>query len=336
MPTSYEPLHLPPDDNRTLKSRVRDFFTLRMTRRAQFLVDQLEAREAVPPEIWGPDPRRQELAIAISEIIKEEIQWPNANFVPDDPFSLVLFNIYWDGSAIDGCEIECIAMKMEELTGNPIDVCLWSAMYDATFGETIDTLLALESESPVALKRGLEIPLSGPDSVEARKCPSMALFLEIRECLRRPYLDLGPLAFRPSTRVRDVLPRRTIRDLSMHILHRFRVSRPPWYDNAWRDSLSLGLTATMIVVVGWSLFIAWLLLTHPLPPADWSVLWSPLFFVVPGLLVTLRYVLPSLVILVSERLGYGPAPRIITFADLVRWILAERSKDRARMSGNET
>jgi hypothetical protein len=225
------------------------------------LVDQLKARETTPPEVWGPDPKRRELAVAISEIVRDEIQWPNANFVPDDPFSLVLFNVYWDGCTCDGMEIETIAMRMEDLIGHEIDDDHWNALYGMTFGEAVDTLSQPDTGNRAALERSRPVSLVGPECFEARACPSVAVFRDIQTYLRRPCFDLEPRAVQLSACVRDALPRRVLLALNDHVYNRFNLCLYPWRSTKWKDHLTLGLTATATVIVGMALLAGFVFLS---------------------------------------------------------------------------
>lgn len=53
---------------------------------------EVAARPPIPPEVWGPDPKRQWIGGRISELVGYCFDWPVSRFVPDDPLEILLFD----------------------------------------------------------------------------------------------------------------------------------------------------------------------------------------------------------------------------------------------------
>jgi len=116
----------------------------------------MEARAAVPSEAWGTDPDRYILANKIAAIIRDEIEWPNANFIPEDPMCLVLFRLDTEDLFWDNMEIECIFIEIEYALGCSFTFEEVDTIYAGTFGEAVDLLLEIRrnrSEKEKSLPR---------------------------------------------------------------------------------------------------------------------------------------------------------------------------------------
>lgn len=104
----------------------------------------MQKRTAISREAWGPNHDRYTFAHRIAEIITEEIEWPNANFIPDDPMHLVLLRLDTDGLFWDHMELECIYRDITEIVGRDLTEEEVQRIYDGTFGEAIDLLLDIQ------------------------------------------------------------------------------------------------------------------------------------------------------------------------------------------------
>ncbi len=70
--------------------------------------EQLLARPKPDPNIWGNNSVRQEMGQYLCATLKEEYEWPNDHFIPEDPFDIA-FQIPWDDLQI----VEFV-MRVEE------------------------------------------------------------------------------------------------------------------------------------------------------------------------------------------------------------------------------
>ena len=95
---------------------------------------QLEKRGAIPESYWGNDPLRVEMAMKIVD--KAYISWQSKNFIPKDPFGLIVYPHTYsnnDPTMLSDLSKEIIA---RELTPEEIDELL-----KGTFGEVVDFFL---------------------------------------------------------------------------------------------------------------------------------------------------------------------------------------------------
>lgn len=211
MTTGYRPLHLPPD-NPNRRSRLQEFFSGgRGIEQGKSLVAQLSERDAIPPEVWGTDRDRQRLAAAIGRIVAKVIPWPNAHFIPEDPFGLVVFALP-DGK--DDLELSAILMATERLLGLDLDDGTALGLLDMTFGEVVDLLLERS-------RNDRSLPIVGPGAPENRPCPSLAIFLDLRNGAKSSSPELSREMVRPSTRLRDVLSHSGVTALDHYVRQRF-------------------------------------------------------------------------------------------------------------------
>lgn len=141
----YAALSLPA--SRTLREAIFDFFLTGFVRnsRAKHLESQMAMRTAVSKDLWGPDQGRFDLACAIGEIVRDEIQWPNANFIPQDPMRLVLYQLDTVGLFFDNMEVESIIRNTENLVGRRLKRKEWERICEMTFGEAVDFLLQIKN-----------------------------------------------------------------------------------------------------------------------------------------------------------------------------------------------
>ena len=160
------------------------------------------------------------MAQTIAPIVEAQVEWPNANFIPEDSFEAMVFNLHYDGTRFDNLEIETVIARLERMSGLKLDIALWAELGKKTFGEVVDFFLL-----PCTTMKRLEapLPLSGSDSLESRHCPTLAAFVDVRFFLAQPFLAVAPRKIRPSARLRKVLDLTVRRDLSRYIAARFGV-----------------------------------------------------------------------------------------------------------------
>ena len=323
----YEPLHLPEDEpqSKTWGSRLGHFVIdgFGMSRKAKYLVAQMKQRGPILEEAWGPDAKRRALAKEISVIIQDEIGWPNAHFIPEDPFSLVIFNIYWDGSYMDGMEIECIAFRMAQLTGaDHFDDQVWTALWERTLGEVVDALLEDPSGRSAAIGKVVHWPSKGPNTLEALPCTAPAIFFDIREFLTQDKYRVAKSSIRLSTPLRTLFQRIPYYELEHYLVRRFQVA-----GNVLRtfspelDLPKAGLAGTLIVVAAFSALLGVLTLKYP-DSADSSMWILPIMFAIIGLGVTFWFGLPALL----SGAFWVKCKRLNTVRDLVKHIQRERAR----------
>ncbi len=96
---------------------------------------QLSARSPTDPEVWGPDPRRQELAFWLCVVAKQEMAWPNDHFIPTDPARI----IFW--SHEDGLDFDCALLEIHHRFGLKIPRGEANSWFRGTFGDVVDDIL---------------------------------------------------------------------------------------------------------------------------------------------------------------------------------------------------
>ncbi len=99
------------------------------------VAEQLKTRQPPPPEVWGDDPARVNVAHYLCSAAQKRYQWPNDHFIPEDPFDVV-FQIPFDDLEI----VEMVLRFEEELkiTISDEEAQQWA---DKTLGEVVDFLL---------------------------------------------------------------------------------------------------------------------------------------------------------------------------------------------------
>jgi len=166
--TQPEPLHLPPEYNPRpgpveylgrwipflgwwWSSRLE---VDRMMPAEKSIRDQLEARQPVPLEVWGDDPKVQAFAQWYTRKLQEQFSRRADRFIPDDPMEIVFFDDDLD-------YVEIIRAAGEELGFSKAweDSVLDSIepYFSKTLGEFIDYLVSTQEFEEV------EIPLSMVD-----------------------------------------------------------------------------------------------------------------------------------------------------------------------------
>ena len=100
---------------------------------------QLQLRSKTDPEIWG-DSVRREFALFVASCIKDELNWPNDNFVPDDCFGVLFLNDDGAGATVLAAIESYLGLSKGTITKEE-----FRKLDQMTFGEVIDRLLSLKS-----------------------------------------------------------------------------------------------------------------------------------------------------------------------------------------------
>ena len=102
--------------------------------------EQLLARPKPSPGMWGDDLSRVKMARYLCSTVKEEYEWPNDHFIPDDPFEIV-FQMPWDDLKI----VEFVMRVEEDLDVNVPDE--EAEMWGGTLGNIVDYLVAKQKQT---------------------------------------------------------------------------------------------------------------------------------------------------------------------------------------------
>jgi hypothetical protein len=209
----------------------------------------MASRPAFPDEAWGGEGLRCDVAKAVSEIIRDEVGWPNANFQPEDPADKVFFNFDCDGSFYDNCEIEGAICGIEYLLKVELTQEELSAMWKRTFGDAIDMLIAKSPDAEICLRQHLPRPTFGPGALESEHCPSLAAFLDIRDFFAR-VLQIDRKELLPSTPIKRLAKGSGIQEIDQYVSGRFGVTGCVLPHAPWRRALKVGIGLTTAVAAG--------------------------------------------------------------------------------------
>ena len=329
MTHGYEPLHLPAEET-SRKSWLAEFLGRGSgAEHGKSLVAQLKARDSIPPEVWGPDPARQRLGAIMSKAAAEVIYWSNAYFVPEDPLKLVLFALP-DGR--EDMETTEFMRMIEPIIGWHVDDDLFVKLYEMTLGEVVDTLLERSPGFRERVRLALPVPLKGPEALEARPCPSLAAFLSFRAYALTWGLTPPARKICPSTHIRGAFRSDILRQFDDLVRDRFGVDAR-LADTAEENAVATGCLGVMTALSGgicwrlWSNIInegwGW----HVVPRQAWAILLGLATPVLLCLFLGSAYsALRQYLSRIAGAVGIGQRPRIVTFADLVRWVVSERAK----------
>jgi hypothetical protein len=102
---------------------------------------QLASRMPEDFEIWGKGPRA-DMARLIGEVAARCFQWPNAIFVPDDPFALIIWN------RRRGSDLLTLTPAVESRLGWDFPMGRWRNQLEHNLGEVVDALLDWQSQLP--------------------------------------------------------------------------------------------------------------------------------------------------------------------------------------------
>jgi hypothetical protein len=216
----YPPLHMP-EAPRGPFARLRESISLGPSEAEHHLLNQMRVRDPIPHEVWGGDPVRVAFGQEIAAIIGERIGWPNCHFIPEDPFEWVVYVI--GGEDLEHTEL---AMALEATLGLPIDDVEWEMFMQWTVGEVVDYFRSDRKINQPNVLDSRPLPLSGPQQLEAKHCPRLAAFIDIRRLLSRNQSSHSTVRITPSTNVRD-LNERTRRYLDWYLDSRFGIGVSP-------------------------------------------------------------------------------------------------------------
>lgn len=105
-------------------------FPLTLGNVEQEITEQLKRRTPDMWSAWGNGPEAE-----LARIISDWAWWPDAIFLPEDPFKIVVFD------SMDGMALTALALSMEEHLGGTIPDSTWHACLELTFMEAIRVLL---------------------------------------------------------------------------------------------------------------------------------------------------------------------------------------------------
>ncbi|MCL4216843.1 MAG: hypothetical protein KJ052_07535 [Candidatus Hydrogenedentes bacterium] len=157
------------------------------SRRAQYLLDQLEKRGPVPEDVWGPKPSRRAVAKIVQEIAAHIVDSPATNFIPDDPFIIVAFAFKLGEIDLDHIEDICLALERKFLFSE-VD---FMGLLGKTFGEVVDEMRGMPAHGSLS-------PLTESERTALRNaiCPKLWLLLDLRKWLTSTF-NLGKRDIRP-------------------------------------------------------------------------------------------------------------------------------------------
>ena len=95
---------------------------------------QLKSRPEPDSSLWGVDAAKVTLAHSVCRIVADEMSWPNARFVPDDPADVLLW------AHQDGLDVEAAIMELEHYLGIKLEEAEVEAWFSRTWGEVIEFL----------------------------------------------------------------------------------------------------------------------------------------------------------------------------------------------------
>lgn len=106
-------------------------------RAANYIEEQLAARERPDPSRWGDDPLRAKVGQRVCKLIKEEFDLPNDHFLPDDPLDVLLLRPWDYDMLIDKMALGLYAEF--DISEEDATKFIWTAK---TLGEMVDMLIA--------------------------------------------------------------------------------------------------------------------------------------------------------------------------------------------------
>lgn len=180
-----QPLHWPGGS----KPQPGGFFSINPNKRLYQTLNIIEkhivARPPIPPEIWGPDPRRQQMGAFISKLIGECIVWQADRFIPDDPLEIVFSRRHTIGD--DDMDFY---YRIEEEFQDEIDLRHYPGDFDTqTIGDLVDYCLLHARNWPIEKWH--------PDPT-GNVCPTFSAFYDIRRFLCSRY-SMERKSISPST-----------------------------------------------------------------------------------------------------------------------------------------
>jgi len=108
-------------------------------------VREIEAQLKGRPDTsraWADNPERQETAERICQLIRDDFNWPNDHFIPDDP----LFIVWW--AHTDGLDGSIAKLDVEKAFRVKLfDEDLVRLWHDGTLGDFVDFVLRVQTKN---------------------------------------------------------------------------------------------------------------------------------------------------------------------------------------------
>jgi len=103
------------------------------------LCQQLASRNADCWSLWGDDLKRLAVAKFVTKKLAEAASWPNAIFIPADPFELVA----WDHNScvVDDLSLTSALLEVERQFAIHLTDEQWGLFFTKSFGEVVDFLV---------------------------------------------------------------------------------------------------------------------------------------------------------------------------------------------------
>lgn len=319
----YPPLHMPklPEADRGLIAWLRRVLSFPPMEDEEHLLNQIKVRDPIPTEVWGDDPSRARFGREVAETIGERIGWPNGHFVPEDPFEWAVYVI--GGEDLEHTEL---AMALEENCGFPIEECEWEMFMQWTLGEVVDYL---RSGRTVFGPDNLDcrpMSLSGPLRIEAKNCPKLAAFIEIRRLMNMRCADDKKMRVTPSTNVRE-LDESNRRRLDWFISSRFGTGITPVRVYNPMQTAFVSLLSTLAASLLMGLFAVVLTICFGANFAEmvWSAGWSACVGAIIGTSVLSLELLSVIATRDYWCVRSTSYRRVQTLGELVGWVVERRA-----------
>jgi len=88
---------------------------------------------------WGKEPRRLVVARRFSQLLHEELRWPNAVFLPSDDFGVIVGGPKFE--LVDDLGFETALQVMEKEFGLKVPFEFWRECLNQPFGEVVDAIV---------------------------------------------------------------------------------------------------------------------------------------------------------------------------------------------------
>ena len=104
------------------------------------LSSQLSARDETALALWQGYPERiTTIARQISQVLTDNLDWPNPYFIPADPVELLFC------SSLGDLEVEETALAVEGIIGKRLPDRVWQKLMKEQFGDFLQKLVAQEN-----------------------------------------------------------------------------------------------------------------------------------------------------------------------------------------------
>ncbi len=114
-------------------TKLRFFYEVPRGRRSVEL--QLRERKSFPEAQWRIRGYRPDVVIPVLEIIRQEMGWPNCNFIPEDNLNLLLTIGY------DELSLEFLIISLNRIAQNKIDNIIINKYCEKCLYEFIDIII---------------------------------------------------------------------------------------------------------------------------------------------------------------------------------------------------